>query len=154
MAHDSTLAEYCHLVMGSDGIPGAEVEWKPHVSAWPRRTRDAEADVGFYRLPGMRDTYVDGVISYADPATYPGCESTPGHVAELKKKKRSVTSIASIRYLTRATGARYRLTLWLSALSATAGGRRRPSLSPGSWPVAVRSPRVWSPQTRSAVGTL
>ena len=86
MAHDSTLAEYCHLVMGSDGIPGAEVEWKPHVSAWPRRTRDAEADVGFYRLPGMRDTYVDGVISYADPATYPGCESTPGHVAELKKR--------------------------------------------------------------------
>ena len=52
------------------------------------RTRDAEADVGFYRLPGMRDTYVDGVISFADPETYPGCESTPGHVAELKKRER------------------------------------------------------------------
>ena len=34
----------------------------------------------------MRDTYVDAVISYADPATYAGCESTPGHVAELKKR--------------------------------------------------------------------
>ena len=26
------------------------------------------------------------MISYADPATYAGCESTPGHVAELKKR--------------------------------------------------------------------
>ena len=86
MAHDATLVEFCHLVKGPDGIPGAVFEWKPHVSAWPRRTRDAEADVGFYRLPGMRDTYVDAVISYADPATYAGCESTPGHVAELKKR--------------------------------------------------------------------
>ena len=34
----------------------------------------------------MRVTYVDGDISYTDPATYPGCESTPGHVAELKKR--------------------------------------------------------------------
>ena len=74
------------MVQGPDGIPGAVFEWKPHVPAWPRRTRDAEADVGFYRLPGMRDTYVDAVISYADPATYAGCESTPGHVAELKKR--------------------------------------------------------------------
>ena len=86
MAHDSTLVEFCHLVKSPDGISGAEVDWKPHVAEWPRRTRDAEADVGFYRLPGMRDTYVDGVISYADPATYPGCEHTPGHVAELKKR--------------------------------------------------------------------
>ena len=88
MAHDSTLVEYCHLVKGVDGIPGSAVEWKPRVSAWPRTTRDAEADVGFYRLPGMRDTYVDGVISFADPETYPGCESTPGHVAELKKREK------------------------------------------------------------------
>ena len=86
MAHDSTLVEFDHLVKGPDGIPGATTEWKPHVSAWPRRTRDAEADVGFYRLPGMRDTYVDGVISYADPDTSPGCESTPGHVAEMKRR--------------------------------------------------------------------
>ena len=76
------------MVLGSDGVPGAEVAWKLHVAAWPRRTRDAEADVGFYRLPGLRDTYVDGVISFADPATYPGCESTPGHVAELKKREK------------------------------------------------------------------
>ena len=88
MAHDSMLAEFSHLVLGPDGVPGAEVAWKPHVAAWPRRTRDAEADVGFYRLPGLRDTYVDGVISFADPATYPGCESTPGHVAELKKREK------------------------------------------------------------------
>ena len=86
MAHDSVLLDYGYLVDGPDGIPGAEADWKPHVEAWPRTTRDAEADVGFYRLPGMRDTYVDGVISYSDPATYPGCESTPGHVAELKKR--------------------------------------------------------------------
>ena len=77
---------YCHLSKGPDGIPGAVFEWKPHVPGWPRRTRDAEADVGFYRLSGMRDTYVDAVISFADPATYPGCERTPGHVAELKRR--------------------------------------------------------------------
>ena len=88
MAHDSMLAEFSHLVLGPDGVPGAEVARKPHVAAWPRRTRDAEADVGFYRLPGLRDTYVDGVISFADPVTYPGCESTPGHVAELKKREK------------------------------------------------------------------
>ena len=86
MAHDGMLAEFSHLVLGADGVAGAQVVWKPHVAAWPRRTRDAEADVGFYRLPGMRDTYVDGVISFADTATYPGCESTPGHVAELKSR--------------------------------------------------------------------
>ena len=91
MAHDSVLVDYCHLVKGPNGLPGAEVEWKPHVPQWPRRTRDAEADVGFYRLPGMRDTYVDAVISYADPATYPGCERTPGHLAELKKRDKHHT---------------------------------------------------------------
>ena len=88
MAHDSTVVEFCHLVKGPDGVPGADAAWKPHVAEWPRTTRDAEADAGFSRLPGMRDTYVDGVISYADPATYPGCESTPGHVAELKKREK------------------------------------------------------------------
>ena len=36
----------------------------------------------------MRDTYVDAVISYTDPVTYPGCESTPGHVAELKMREK------------------------------------------------------------------
>ena len=56
MAHDSMLAEFSHLLLGQDGVTGAEVVWKPHVSAWPRRTRNAEADVGFYRLPGLRDT--------------------------------------------------------------------------------------------------
>ena len=28
------------------------------------------------------------VISFADPATSPSCESTPGHVAELKKREK------------------------------------------------------------------
>ena len=88
MAHDAVLVEVCHLVEGLDGIPGAKADWKPHVAAWPRRVRDAEADVGFYWLPGMRDTYVDAVISYTDPVTYPGCESTPGHVAELKVREK------------------------------------------------------------------
>ena len=91
MAHDAVLVEVCHLVEGPDGIPGAKADWKPHVAAWPRRVRDAEADVGFYWLPGMRDTYVDGVISYTDPVTYPGCESTPGHVAELKMREKHRT---------------------------------------------------------------
>ena len=106
MAHDAMLAEFSHLVLGPDGVPGAEVAWKHHVAAWPRRTRDAEADVGFYRLPGLRDTYVDGVISFADPVTYPRCESTPRHVAELKKRENTVTT----RYLTRACAGEYRLT--------------------------------------------
>ena len=91
MAHDAVLVEVCHLVEGPDGIPSAKADWKPHVAAWPRRDRDAEADVGFYRLPGMRDTYVDAVISYTDPVTYPGCESTPGHVAELKVREKHRT---------------------------------------------------------------
>ena len=72
MAHDSVLVDFCHLVDGPDGIPGATAVWKPHVPQWPRRTRDAEADVGFERLPGMRVPYVAGVISYTDPATSPG----------------------------------------------------------------------------------
>ena len=139
MAHDSTLAEYCHLVMGSDGIPGAEVEWKPHVSAWPRRTRDAEADVGFYRLPGMRDTYVDGVISYADPATYPGCESTPGHVAELKKRdKHRDHPVFDARY-------RRQVPFDFVALSFERHGRwAKETVSFTKETVPL--PRVWSPQ--------
>ena len=52
-------------------------------------TRGAEADVGFFRIPGSRDTYVDAVCSYANPQTYRGCESTAGTVAELKARQKN-----------------------------------------------------------------
>ena len=56
---------------------------------WPRATRGAEADIGFYNIPGGRDTYVDAVGSLVNPVTYPGCESTAGHVAELNARQKN-----------------------------------------------------------------
>ena len=56
---------------------------------WPRATRGAEADIGFYNLPGGRDTYVDAIGSLVNPVTHPGCESTTGHVAELKARQKN-----------------------------------------------------------------
>jgi len=86
VGHDSVCATYCELAAGADGIPGAQAAWKPRVDAWPRSTRGAEADAGFFRLPGSRDTYVDAVCSYANPATYRGCDCTAGEVAERKAR--------------------------------------------------------------------
>ena len=51
--------------------------------------RGAEAGIGSYNLPGGRDTYVDAVGSLVNPVTYPGCESTAGHVAELKARQKN-----------------------------------------------------------------
>ena len=89
VGHDSVCATYCALAAGADGIPGAQAAWKPRVDAWPRSTRGAEADAGFFRLPGSRDTYVDAVCSYANPVTYRGCDSTAGTVAEWKARKKN-----------------------------------------------------------------
>ena len=89
IGHDSVCATYCQLAAGADGIPGVVAAWKPQVDAWPRATRGAEADAGFFRIPGSRDTYVDAVSSYANPQTYAGCESTAGKVAERKANKKN-----------------------------------------------------------------
>ena len=78
VGHDGVCATVSNLTAGSDGIPGAIADWKPQVSVWPRATRGAEADVGFYRLLGSRDTYVDAVCSLANPETYPSCERKAG----------------------------------------------------------------------------
>ena len=78
------------LATGADGIPGVVADWKPRVDVWPRATRGAEADVGFYRIPGFRDTYVDAVCSLANPDTYPGCEHTAGKVAEDKARAKNL----------------------------------------------------------------
>ena len=56
-------AEVADLAGGNEGIPGAAVDWKPKVDAWPRSTRGYKADVGLYYLPGLRGIYLDGVIS-------------------------------------------------------------------------------------------
>ena len=71
------------------GIPGAVVDWKPKVDAWPRSTRGYEADVGLYYLPGLRDIYLDGVISLANPRSYPGCENKAGKVADLWARRKN-----------------------------------------------------------------
>ena len=89
VGHDNVCATYCLLAAGTEGIPGVQAEWKPRVDAWPRSTRGAEADVGFFRIPGSRDTYVGAVCSYANPQTYRGCESTAGTVAELKARQKN-----------------------------------------------------------------
>ena len=89
VGHDSVCATYCQLAAGADGIPGVQADWKPRVDVWPRSTRGAEADVGFFRIPGSRDTYVDAVCSYANPVTYRGCESTAGKVAEKKAREKN-----------------------------------------------------------------
>ena len=59
------------------------------MEVWPRATRGAEADVGFYRIPASRDTYVDAVCSLANPETYPGCERKAGNVAEKKARDKN-----------------------------------------------------------------
>ena len=88
IGHDNVCATYCQLAAGADGIPGVVAAWKPQVDVWPRATRGAEADAGFFRIPGSRDTYVDAVCSYANPQTYAGCENTAGKVAERKANKK------------------------------------------------------------------
>ena len=45
--------------------------------------------MGFFGIPGSRDTYVDAVCSYANPVTYRGCESTAGKVAEKKAREKN-----------------------------------------------------------------
>ena len=89
VGHDGACAALTHLASGRDGIPGVIADWKPRVDVWPRATRGAEADIGFYRLPGSRDTYVDAVCSLANPETYPGCEHTTGKVAEDKARDKN-----------------------------------------------------------------
>ena len=54
LSHDRVCATYCQLAAGADGIPGVQADWKPRVDVWPRSTRGAEADVGFFRIPGMK----------------------------------------------------------------------------------------------------
>ena len=90
VGHDGVCATVSNLTAGSDGIPGAIADWKPQVSVWPRATRGAEADVGFYRLPGSRDTYVDAVCSLANPETYPSCERKAGWLAEHKARAKKI----------------------------------------------------------------
>ena len=72
VGHDTMCAEFADLAGGSEGIPGVVADWKAQVDAWPRSTRGYEADVGLYHLPGARDLYLDGVISPANPESYPG----------------------------------------------------------------------------------
>ena len=45
--------------------------------------------MGFYRLPGSRDTYVDAVCSLANPETYPSCERKAGWLAEHKARAKN-----------------------------------------------------------------
>ena len=65
------------------------VDWKPQVEAWPRATRGYEADVGLFHIPGERDVYLDGVLSLANPESYPGCENKAGKVAELAARRKN-----------------------------------------------------------------
>ena len=39
IGHDTVCAEVADLAGGNEGIPGAAVDWKPKVDAWPRSTR-------------------------------------------------------------------------------------------------------------------
>ena len=75
-------AEIADLAGGADGIAGIVLDWKAQVEAWPRATRGYEADVGLFHIPGERDVYLDGVISLANPQSYPGCDNQAGKVAE------------------------------------------------------------------------
>ena len=87
MAPDTVVLAYCNHVAGRDGIPGASAAWKPEVAAWREHPEpDALFFLFFDNLLGVRATYIDGVISLANPATYPGCERSAGHLAELKKR--------------------------------------------------------------------
>jgi len=89
VGHDSVCAACCHLAAGPDGIPGVQADWKAKVDVWPRATRGAETDIGFYRIPGCRDTYVDAVGGLANPATYPSCATTIGHLAERHAREKN-----------------------------------------------------------------
>ena len=66
------------------------IDWKAKVDAWPRATRGYEADVGLLHIPGDRDLYLDGVLSLANPDTYPGCENKAGKVAELWARRKNL----------------------------------------------------------------
>ena len=90
VGHDTMCAEFADLAGGSEGIPGVVVDWKAQVDAWPRATRGYEADVGLSHLPGERDLYLDGVISLANPESYPGCENKAGKVAELWARQKNL----------------------------------------------------------------
>ena len=89
VGHDNVCAAYCHLAAGPDGIPGVQADWNSKVDVWPRATRGAETDIGFYRIPGSRDTYVDAVGGLANPSTYPGCANTAGYVAERHAREKN-----------------------------------------------------------------
>ena len=89
IGHDTVCAEFGNLAGGTEGIPGVQLDWKAKVDSWPRATRGYEADVGIFRIPGERDLYVDGVLSLANPSTYPGCENKAGRVAELWAKRKN-----------------------------------------------------------------
>ena len=45
--------------------------------------------MGFFRIPGSRDTYVDAVCSYATPDNCASCEHTAGAVAEMKARQKN-----------------------------------------------------------------
>ena len=89
MQHESATREKCAQKQRTCTAQRVIADWKPRVDVWPRATRGAEADIGFYRLPGSRDTYVDAVCSLANPETYPGCEHTTGKVAEDKARDKN-----------------------------------------------------------------
>ena len=91
VGHDTVCAEVADLVGGAEGIPGVVVDWKAQVEAWPRATRGYEADVGLFHIPGERDVYLDGVLSLANPRTYPGCENKAGKVAELWARRKNAS---------------------------------------------------------------
>ena len=80
MAHDTVLLAYSNLVAGCGGILGATAAWKPEVAAWREHP---EPDALFDNFPGTRATYIDGVISLTNPASYSGGERKAGHLAEL-----------------------------------------------------------------------
>ena len=84
-----SISAYCHLASGPDGIPGVQADWKAQVDVWPRATRGAETDVGFYRIPGSRDTYVDAVGGLANSSTYPSCATTAGYLAERHAREKN-----------------------------------------------------------------
>ena len=54
IGHDIVCAEVADLAREYEGNPGAAVDWKPKVDAWPRSTREYEADVGLYYFPVLK----------------------------------------------------------------------------------------------------
>ena len=55
----------------------------------PARREERRRIIGFYRIPGCRDTYVDAVGGLANPATYPSCATTAGHLAERHAREKN-----------------------------------------------------------------